>query len=353
MSRLLGITQSAFDPASRVRFIQFIPYLEREGWRVSHLPNRPDRQWMSPLHSRILRGMHYRLGRAGMKINRWQDIRRASRYDVVFVNRDLAGNGLFLEKRLWRVNPHIVYDFDDAVFIGPNEYAVRWMCEHAAWVTPGNEYLAQYARRYNEKVTVIPTVIDTEKYHAKSYDDGGSTRPVRVGWSGSDQSIRPTLFAYLPMLAELQSRIDFEFVIISNSRPVLPVANFRWTFCEWRAEEEADLAQKMEIGLMPLKDDEFQRGKCGLKLLQYMAAGLPTVASPVGVNKEITRVGRTGFLATTPQEWGRALEELVQSRALRASMGRAGRSVCEEEYSICRWLPTLISILERVRATKS
>ena len=139
MQRLMGFTQSSFDPASRFRFIQFIPHLERSGWQVDFRPNRPDRQWQSPLHPRLLRGLHYRAGRGVMKLNRLRDVAAARHYDAVFVNRDLAGNGLFCERRLHRNNPRFVYDFDDALFVGPNEAAVAWMCAHAAWVTPGNE----------------------------------------------------------------------------------------------------------------------------------------------------------------------------------------------------------------------
>jgi hypothetical protein len=107
----------------------------------------------------------------------------------------------------------------------------------------------------------------------------------------------------------------------------------------------------MDIGLMPLVDDEFQRGKCGLKLLQYMAAGIPAVASPVGVNKSIIRDGNTGFLASTPMEWANALEKLLTSPILRSSMGREGRKVCEEQYSVKRWFPTLLDIFDQLRTS--
>ena len=127
MPRLMGMTNSAFDPASRVRFIQFIEDFERAGWTVDFRPNRPDRQWKSPLPGRALRAVHHRLGRAAMKWNRWSDVRDAAEADVVFVNRDLAGSGLFFERRLVRSNPRVVFDFDDAIFVGPNEEAVAWI----------------------------------------------------------------------------------------------------------------------------------------------------------------------------------------------------------------------------------
>jgi hypothetical protein len=285
-----------------------------------------------------------------MKWNRWRDVSGAGRFDAVFVNRDLAGRGLVFEKRLLSRNPRVVFDFDDAIFIGRNEAAVAWMCAHASWVTPGNAYLAEFARRFTSNVTVIPTVIDTDRYTVAPPRPAGA--PVRVGWSGSDQSITAALFPSLPMLAALQARLGFEFVIVTNTRPTLPVSGLRFTFVPWKAEEEGELGRHMDVGLMPLVDDAFQRGKCGLKLLQYMAAGLPAVASPVGVNAEIVIRRETGFLAERDEDWGAALEELVRSADLRNSMGRRGRRRCEEHYSIRRWLPELIAILTRVASDR-
>lgn len=349
MPSIMGITQSAFDPASRVRFIQFMPGLKEGGWEVVHRPNHPDRQWMSPLKPRILRGAHYRAGRLVMKANRWSDVRRAGEFDLVFVNRDLAGGGLFFERRLLENNPRVVFDFDDAIFIGKNEYAVRWMCEHAAWVTPGNAYLAEFARKSSDHVTIIPTVVDTDRYAVRKYGAQEKGRKIRVGWSGSDRSVPPSLYPYLNMLVNLQRKLDFEFVVITNSRPRFPNPDLRFTFHEWNAEDEYNLESTMDIGLMPLVDEEFQRGKCGLKLLQYMAAAIPTVGSPVGVNKDIIAHGTTGFLATTEKEWEDALAELIQSASLRSSMGTAGRRVCVDQWSITRWLPELSAIFNRVR----
>ena len=352
MRRLLGFTQSGFDPAARFRFIQLIPHLESAGWEVTHRPNRPDRQWSSRLRPRFARQLHYRAGRLLMKFNRFLDLRDADEFDVVFTNRDLAGPGLALEKRLHRKNPRIVYDFDDSLFIGPNAAAVAWMCAHAAWVTPGNEYLAEFARQYTDRVTVIPTIIDTDAYEQRNGNGTLVDGQVRVGWSGSDQSIRSTLFPRLKMLERLQADVPFELVVITNTRPTLPVANLHWTFVPWLAADEPVLSRKFDIGIMPLEDDAVQRGKCGLKLLQYMAAGLPTVASPVGVNAAIVQPGVTGFAARTEPEWRDALVTLIRDAGRRAELGRAARQRCVQDYSIRRWLPELLAIFDRVSGTK-
>jgi glycosyltransferase involved in cell wall biosynthesis len=348
MPSILGLTNSSFDPASRVRFIQFMPYLESAGWTVCHRPNRPDRQWKSPLPGRWLPAVHYRMGRIVMKANRLRDIRAARDFDLVFMNRDLAGKGLFLERRLLRNNARLVFDFDDAIFQGPNESAVRWMCRNAAWVTPGNEYLAAYARRFTDRVSVLPTLVDTNIYTPRSYAASPVDGPVRVGWTGSDQSIRYTLVPFLEILEELGRLVPFELVVISNTKPDMPVNKLRWRFQPWTPETEGRLEESMDIGLMPLVDDDFQRGKCGLKLLQYMAAGLATVASPVGVNKEITQHGHTGFLAASGREWHEALSVLILSPQLRAAMGQAGRKRCEAEYSVLRWMPVILDLFAKL-----
>jgi hypothetical protein len=349
MPSIAGMTTTAYDPASRVRFMQFIPYLESAGWSVFHLPNRPDRNFTSKaLGGRFVRAAHHRIARLEMKANRWKDVRTAGKYDVVFVNRDLAGGDLFFEQMLLRANPRVVFDFDDAVHLSNDERAVGWMCRHAAWVTPGNRTLADFAARHTDRITTIPTVIDTDKYVVRSEYSGSG--PLRVGWSGSDLSIRSSLFPFLPLLAKLQQRLDFELVVISNSMPTLPVCGLRWRFEPWRAEDEGQLAQQMDIGLMPLEDTPFNRGKCGLKLLQYMAAGLPTLASPVGVNSEIVIEGRTGHLCRHEKEWTAALAGLLESPSRRAEMGAEGRNRCVKAYSIRRWLPEYLGVLDRASA---
>jgi glycosyltransferase involved in cell wall biosynthesis len=194
------------------------------------------------------------------------------------------------------------------------------MCERAAWVTPGNEYLAAYARQFTDRVTVVPTVVDTERYQPAF-----SQRPgrLRIGWSGSDQSIDFTLVPYLEMIARLQREVAFELVVITNTRPRIATPGLGWSFLPWEEGTEVSGLQTLDIGLMPLVDNAFQRGKCGLKLLQYMAVGVPAVASPVGVNQEIAVHGRTGFLASTEAEWKEAVLALARDGALRQRMGEA------------------------------
>lgn len=350
MPKLLGLTQSGYCPASRFRFIQMIPHLENAGWNVDHRPNCPDRLWNSPLRWRPARGVHYRLGRGLMRINRARDLLEARNFDVIYVGRDLAAEGPIFQRAFRHVMPKVVYDLDDAIFVGKRgEKMVRWLCQNASWITPGNDYIADYARQFNDRITIIPTVIDTDACAVRSYKNSEPSKILRVGWSGSDQSITETLLPYLGMIYRLQQRVDFELVVITNTKPKLPIPELHWRFVPWTHETECVLESQFDIGIMPLKDDPFQKGKCALKLLQYMAAGLPTVASPVGVNATVVQHCQTGMLAKTETEWHQALEFLISSPDARATLGLAGRKRCEADYSIKRWLPVMLQIFAKVR----
>jgi glycosyltransferase involved in cell wall biosynthesis len=347
MKRLLACTHSTVDPASRFRVIQFIPHLRRAGWQVSLRPNRPARPWC-PLTNPLRRRVRDRLAGMIARLSRARDLHDAAAHEVVLVNRDLLGINLVCEKRLLVRNPRVVFDFDDAIYLGDKAAHVEWMCRHAAWVTAGNHQLADFARRFTDRLSVLPTVVDVERYVLAP--PATAVRPVRVGWCGSDFSIRGTLFPYLDMLARLQAQLEFTFIIISKPKPAVPNCGLRWEFVEWSETAETQLGLYMDIGIMPLLDTPYQRAKCGLKLLQYMAAGIPAVASPVGVNTQIVQNGKTGYLAGSEAEWSNAIATLMRSSQQRSGFGQAGRAYCERQYSLRRWVPVIVEILESVAA---
>ena len=336
--RVIAFGHAGDDPATRFRIGQYIPHLQQAGWDVSLRTNHPPRPWVS--HTWLER----RIGVIQRRLRRDRDIRAASEYDAVWLNRDLLEGRVEYEERLVRRNPRLLFDFDDAIFLGEKSRHIQWICQHAAWVTAGNDYLASFARRFTDRVTVLPTVIDTDLYRVAT--EAGS--PVRVGWLGSDRSIRETLFPHLPMLSSLQAELGFDFVIVSQPKPELPPCGLRYRFEPWSPQAETSIADLFDIGIMPLIDDEFQRGKCGCKLLQYMAAGLPSIASPVGINSSLLDRGRCGFLADSPQDWRQGLAALISDADARRELGANGRSFVEQEYSVRRWLPELVGILENV-----
>lgn len=347
---LLFLGASRTNPACRFRMLQFIPYLERLGHSVRYDTPHPELAWRSPLtHPRALYwGYTYAIW--------WMRERRLARmlsgagaFDAVLVNRDLLPNlrDASMERHLAGANPRLVFDFDDAIYLNSPPEKIAEICRLAAWVTPGNETLAGFAREHNRNVTIIPTVVDTDRVRPSQQRAEG---PIRVGWTGSDESyahtvLEPFRSAMLPVLRTWGA----ELVVVKESPPSpedWPGLCVR--FVHWSPETEVSALREMDIGIMPLTESPFQRGKCGAKLVQYMAAGLPTLASPVGANRDIVLDGVTGFLPATPCEWGASFELLAGDPDLRARLGGAGRMRCEKEYSVAAVLPRLLDIFGKV-----
>jgi len=286
--------------------------------------------------------MFRRAGHEVRKWNRWRDIQSAGQYDVVFLNRDLLGGDPSWEARLKRNNPRIVFDFDDALYEGTGARQAEWMCRNAAWVTVGNERLASWAKSHNDHVTVIPTVVDVDAYQVTEVSSG----PLRVGWCGSDQSIEMNLIPFIPVISRLQKVLGFEFVIMTKPKPLLGNFDLNWSYVEWNIDREQKLGRYFDAGIMPLPDTPFARGKCGIKIIQYMACGLPVIASPIGINTQLCEDGR-GFTANCEKEWCDTLSKLVDG-SVRREMGQKGRTYCHKHFHIKKWAPVLSDIFTRV-----
>ncbi|MES2785433.1 MAG: glycosyltransferase family 4 protein [Pseudomonadota bacterium] len=260
----------------------------------------------------------------------------------------------WLETSLIRI-PYI-YDMDDAFYLryqmGRKRIArsllggkFERVIAGAAAVTAGNDVLADYARRYNSRVTQLPTVVDITRYvPAVSRPDASGQAPFTVGWIGS-----PSTASYLPELVEplaaLGAEAPLNFVVIGGKAPVIPNVNV--IEVEWTEESEVGMINTFDVGVMPLPDDEWARGKCAFKLIQYMACGLPVVASPVGANKVVVN-DECGLMAATSKEWVSALRLLRDDPARRAAMGRAGRARVEQHYSLHNNLPSLAAVIRGV-----
>ena len=363
-----GDAVRGLSPASRFRVYQLLPALAREGVHVDVRPSRPTKYVMgrahwtsSPLRRRLARGAI--VGAAGvMALNRVPDILAAGGYDVVLLQRDLLPFRTvapLLEQWVLRRNPRVVFDFDDAIFTHPGGQRrdaagmlrdgdkIGHIVSKVRHVMAGNAYLAEFARRWNPNVTIVPTVVDTDVY-------APAVRPpddrVTIGWSGTHANF-PYMLALAPIIRQLGREHPIRLRIV-NTPHALPMdfgdveVHQTW----WTPATEISSLQEMDIGLMPLADDEWTRGKCGLKALQYMACGVPCVLSPVGVNAEIVTSGANGLAATTPDQWHAALRALVEDAVLRKRLGEAARHTVETRYSVRRWAPEIAAILRRVAA---
>lgn len=277
-------------------------------------------------------------------------------WDAVFLFRELLPIGpAWLERWLARKGMPIVYDFDDAIFLAGVSDANRafaWLkaprktgaiCRLSAHVTVGNEYLKAYAERFTPNVSVIPTTIDTERYTPKAHVEISGV-PV-IGWSGSFSTAKH-LQTVVPALRRLRRSVAFRLSVIGS--PGFRADGLEVTSRPWSAATETEDLKTFDLGIMPLPDDPWARGKCGLKALQYMALGIPTVASPVGVNKTIIQDGRNGFLASTAAEWVATLSRLLVDPALRRRFAEEGRRTVEERYAATGQARRLLDVFQRV-----
>lgn len=304
-----------------------------------------------------LAGILYYLG--PLKLKRLYRMLRSSLYDVVLLQRSLLpGDYSGLEELLAELDLPLVYDFDDALFTLPMHLRpgnwdrdpgivkelnkVRRLVEISRGVIAGNRYLAGYARQYNPNVVVVPTPVDTTRL-APRYLARDSDRFV-IGWLGTWSNLH-YLSTLKPVFRTLSRRYEIVVKLICERTIDLGVRVLRQ---DWSEDTEAEDISSFDVAVMPLQDDEWTRGKCGFKLLKYMSVGVPSVASPVGMNAEIIRDGRNGFLAAGEQEWVEKLSRLLEDRQLRERFSREGRSTVVENYSLEALVPKFHEMLRRV-----
>jgi glycosyltransferase involved in cell wall biosynthesis len=354
--RLLAIVPSVYDtsPGQRFRIEQWEPLLRQRGVEITY----------APFESQDLHQVLYQTGKMGRKLSliasgfgrRLSLMNSAKGYDAAYIFREAALLGPpIIERLLKRSGVPIIFDFDDAVFVSyrspSNGYLsylkfaakTKKICGLAAHVMAGNSYLAEYARQFNAHVTVVPTTIDTGKY-LKRRDSTAAEVPM-IGWTGSFSTVQhlDTLRGALQKLARHER---FRLRVIGT--PEYRLEGVEVEARPWRSETELDDLRPIDIGVMPLPDDQWSRGKCGLKALQFMALGIPTICSPVGVNTEIVRDGENGFIAGTEAEWLEKLGRLLRSAELREKTGAAGRVTVEQDYSAIAQAPRVYEVFQSV-----
>jgi glycosyltransferase involved in cell wall biosynthesis len=281
-------------------------------------------------------------------------------YDFIFIHREAAPVGPpIFEWIIARVlRKKIIYDFDDAIWMSDRKKEsfifrvlksrskVAQICEMSYRVSCGNEYLCQYAKQFNNKVVLNPTTIDTESHHNPGlFNRTDFIDNIVIGWTGSHSTLK-YLESLEPVFIGLEKRYpNIVFVVIADQKPNLQVKNF--IFRPWSEQTEtADLAN-FDIGVMPLTDDEWAKGKCGFKALQYMAMEIPAICSPVGVNAKIIDHEKNGLLAKTESEWTDCLQRLIADTQLRKTMGVNGRTKVIQAYSVASNSSNFLALFAR------
>ena len=349
MRVLLLARYGRLGASSRMRTYQYLPTLTASGIRVTEAPLFGDSYVLSLQNGAIVFSEVVRA-----YIKRLQAVLTSTRYDLLWIEKEaLPWIPAWIEQLVLPGGVPYVIDYDDAVFHYYDQHRYRAVravlankhleiIRRAALVVAGNEYLADYARAAGAgQVEVIPTVVDLRRYDLESRRAENGNEIPTIGWIGQ-RSTAGFLGPLVPLFERLLRDGTARIVAIGiNAESLgLPMRSVGWA-----EETEAQSLSTVDIGIMPLVDGPFERGKCGYKLIQYMASGIPVVASPVGVNSQIVEHGINGFLATTVEKWEQALRALLEDASLRKRMGAAGRAKVEREYCIQVTAPKLVQLL--------
>ncbi len=335
------------SPSQRFRFEQYLTYFESCGysWELSEIIIEKD--------DAVFYGAGNYFQKAWILLKstfiRLNDVRRAKNFDIVFIQREaLLLGSAFFEKQFYK-RSKVIFDFDDSIWLldisaenkkfsflkNPDKTKIAIKYAHS--VIAGNAYLANYAKQFNSKVSIIPTTVDTNWHkplanRTKSWSKSEENTKIVIGWSGSITTIKHFELA-IPALKKLQQKYSqLEIQIIAQSfysNPELDIVSKIWN-----AKTEVEDMNAFDIGIMTIPNDEWAKGKCGLKGLTYMACGIATVMSAVGVNTEIIKHGENGFLIHDNEELENYLSQLIDDKTLREQLGNAGRETVLKHYSV-------------------
>ncbi|WP_026236510.1 glycosyltransferase family 4 protein [Pontibacter roseus] len=334
--------------SSRLRTYQYLPYFRDQGIDVDCSPLFDD-YYLQQLYQKKAIS---RVKIIKAYISRLFKLFTSARYDLVIIEKELFPYlPAFAEQALALFKIKYIVDYDDAIFHNYDLHPNKWIrtilkrkiakvMEGASLVVAGNKYLRDYAKKAGAtNIIIIPTVINTDYYTVKNSEN---QEEVIIGWIGSPSTLK-YVRNIVPVLQNLKNKYPLKLHIIGGKAGV----GFEGyeEVLEWSEEAEVDLIRQFDIGIMPLNDDAWEKGKCGYKLIQYMGCGLPVVGSPIGVNNEIIQNGVNGYKATDLVSWKQGLEKLLEDKNLRECMGKEGRIIVEEKYSYKvaknRWLQIL------------
>jgi len=339
--------------SSRYRVYQFLPYLKSKGISFDVYSAVPDRMFKSFYNtSSFLGNLSYLSTEI---VNRIYQLLKSRFYDIVFIQKSLTTINLRHLPVILKKNK-IIFDIDDNIFEYPvsifsNRYLKTFQNDNQSFqlariserIIVGNNYLKNKVAPYNNNIFVIPTCIDADRFVPAN--EKSNNKKVIIGWMGS-----PSTSKYLQNIAgvfkALQEKYDIELRVVGDIKVRLSEINL--SSVKWEFKKEVEELQNFGIGIMPMPDNKWTRGKCGLKILQYMAVEVPVVCSPVGVNNEIIQDGVNGFLANSKEEWIEKLSLLIENSDLRRKIGLAGRKTVEEKYSLEINAPKFLEVLTDV-----
>lgn len=328
-------------PSQRFRFEQYMDFFKEEGFEVEFHPFLSKKTWTFI----YVKGSFFKkaFGIIGSFWRRFLLLFRLKRATKIIIHREasMVGPAVFEWAIAKVLRKKYIYDFDDAIWL-PNfsqsnakfqklkaYRKVKRIMKWADVINAGNDYLKEFALKYNTNVHVIPTTIDLINVHNRSTDH--AAKPIVIGWTGTHTTMHYLNFLF-PILEKLEAKHDFIFRVISNEEPKYELESLE--FVKWKKETEIEDLASISIGVMPLTDTIWAKGKCGFKGLQYMALEIPSILSPVGVNTSIIEEGVNGFLCASSEEWESTLERLILDQELRTQIGTAGKQAIKDRFSV-------------------
>ncbi|WP_234462344.1 glycosyltransferase family 4 protein [Adhaeribacter terrigena] len=341
-------------PSQRLKYEQYYPYFREAGYEITTRSFIDAEFWQTV----------YKPGNTFRKIlftikayfRRIKDLFTLGKYDVVYVHLWVTPIGPPLFEWLFRkFSKRLIYDIDDLIFLKPKSKSnplINWLkssnksiylmkvADHVITCTP---HLDQFVRQFNNKTTDISSTINTIAYRPRK--DYSVKEKITLGWSGSHSTSK---YVYLlnNVFLKLKEEIDFRLLVIGDRE--FKMEGIEVIAIPWQESTEVDDLAKIDIGLYPLPDEEWVLGKSGLKALQYMALGIPTIATAIGANYRVIESGVSGFLVNSPEEWLQAIRDLAKNEALRVSIGSKAAERVEQFYSLNANAPVYLRILDKV-----
>ena len=359
--KILFIVQHRFNrsPGQRYRCEQYIKYLEANGFECKYSPLIASKEEDFALYNSTSLFAKAKIFVIGF-VRRLKDVWQASNFDIIFIYREAFMTGsVFFERLFRRGGAKIIFDFDDAIWLHSVSNAnksLQWLKRPekvtdiiglSDLIITGNSYLAEYAKTYNPNVVVFPSTIDLEYYQISIKPKTNQSGIVVIGWSGSHTTVEhfETLIPVIRVLKnKFGERVHFEVY----GDPLYKNAELDIQGTAWSFDTEVATISSFDIGIMPLPNDDWSKGKCAMKGLQYMGLQVPPVLSSVGMNKDVITDGVNGFLAANENEWIDKLTLLIENKELREKMGKAGRKTIEQRFSSQVLSTTYLNIFKSV-----
>lgn len=343
---------SRLGASSRLRSYQYFPFLKDNGFDVKVSPLFND-DYLNALH----RGTVPRIIVLQSYLKRFFTLFKIAKYDCVVIEYELFPYfPAFVEKLLRIFGVRYMVDYDDAIFhnydLHPSKLIrkvlgnkIKKVMKYSSAVTVGNSYLHQYAKNAGaSRIMELPTVVDINRYHTKQYSLNESDSLI-VGWIGTFSTFK-YVKNILPLLENVADKYPLQLRIIGVEEKLETSLNIN--FIPWTENSEAENIRTFDIGIMPLEDTLWEKGKCGYKLIQYMASGIPVIASAIGANNQIVQEGQNGYLVFKDSEWESAIFRFIEDRRTLAVMGKTGRELAEKYYSLQAVQKKLISLVNDI-----